>query len=78
MTQERKAQFSIGDIVQLNAGGPDMAIKQLDPVHNNKLESFKGMYRCQWFAGKKLDFGDFPEESLILIRKQGTTPDASE
>ncbi|EOR06000.1 YodC family protein [Acinetobacter tandoii] len=68
MIEERKAKFQVGDIVKLNAGGPDMAIKQL--YAGNVPTSFKGQYRCQWFAGKKLDFGDFPEESLIPASKQ--------
>ena len=75
MTANQKAKFSIGDIVQLNAGGPEMSIQM---EITNYHDDWTGFYRCQWFAGKKLDFGDFPEESLILIRKQGTTSDASE
>lgn len=71
MSTERQPKFKIGDIVKLNAGGPDMAIKQL--YAGNLSSSFKGQYRCQWFAGKKLDFGDFPEESLILVKQQDDT-----
>ena len=29
-------------------------------------------YECQWFAGKKLDSGQFKEPSLILVTAQGT------
>lgn len=71
MSEECKPKYQVGDIVKLNAGGPDMAIKQL--YADNLPHEFKGQYRCQWFAGKKLDFGDFPEDSLILVSKQGAS-----
>ena len=77
MSQERIAKYNIGDITQLNAGGPEMSIKEIISASYNDT-SFSGSYRCQWFAGKKLDSGIFPEESLILIRNQGSVPDASE
>jgi len=50
-------KFKIGDIVQLNSGGPEMTVKTI-------LDSAGGNYRCQWFAGKKLESGDFPLASL--------------
>ncbi len=75
MSQEPKPLYNIGDVVCLNAGGPEMSIKNLKVHHST--EEFLGTYRCQWFAGKKLDSGEFPEESLILIRKQGEPLDAS-
>ena len=43
----------------------------------NQVESsmrdgtFNGKYRAQWFAGKKLESGSFPEESLELVKKKG-------
>lgn len=64
MSDIRKPLYKIGDKVRLNVGGPDMAVKTVDTDHR---ENFKGEYRCQWFAGKKLDWGDFPEDSLIPI-----------
>ena len=27
-------------------------------------------YACQWFAGKKLEQGNFQEEQLVLVRKR--------
>ncbi|WP_140132044.1 DUF2158 domain-containing protein, partial [Vibrio parahaemolyticus] len=27
-------------------------------------------YRCQWFAGKKLDNGIFPHDSLIKVEQE--------
>lgn len=65
MSEERKPKYQIGDKVRLNVGGPDMAVNSLGESYTNK--SFTGSYKCQWFAGKKLDSGTFPEESLIEI-----------
>jgi uncharacterized protein YodC (DUF2158 family) len=50
-------KFKVGDIVQLKSGGPEMTVNQ-GPV------SYRDAYHCQWFAGKKLESGDFPENSL--------------
>ncbi len=54
-------EFNVGDIVKLVAGGPDMAVKRFSSVSG-------GVFNCQWFAGKKLESGDFPAESLVLVR----------
>lgn len=56
--------YDIGDIVKLKSGGPDMTVKE---VITQMGGQFSGSYRCQWFAGKKLDMGVFPEESLIAV-----------
>ncbi|MGC2970456.1 YodC family protein [Paraburkholderia aspalathi] len=50
-------KFKIGDIVQLKSGGPEMTVQSIP-------SSTSSSYRCQWFAGKKLESGPFPEESL--------------
>lgn len=74
MTETRNAKYEIGDIVKLNAGGPDMTIlrrKFITPT--NKPTTFSGIYTCQWFAGKKLDSGEFQEASLILVKSQNET-----
>jgi uncharacterized protein YodC (DUF2158 family) len=47
-------KFKKGETVQLKSGGPIMTIKDV----------VLGGYRCQWFAGKKLEEGYFPEASL--------------
>lgn len=54
---ENKPKYNVGDQVQLISGGPSMTIQRYDQLH--------GGYRCQWFAGKKLDNGVFPEDSLV-------------
>lgn len=69
MGQDTQPKYSIGDIVQLNAGGPEMSI--YNPITDHR-DIWIGSYKCQWFAGKKLDNGNFREESLILVKKQGT------
>lgn len=60
----KKNKFELGDIVKLKSGGPDMTVKE---VHTKMNDEFSGSYRCQWFAGKKLDMGIFPEESLVAV-----------
>tara|TARA_B100000424_G_C22850998_1_gene453830 strand:+ start:221 stop:400 length:180 start_codon:yes stop_codon:yes gene_type:complete len=53
-------KFSTGDIVKIKSGGPDMTV-QAEP--NDRV----AYYICQWFAGKKLEQGRFPEESLEKV-----------
>lgn len=65
MTKERKPKYELGNVVTLVSGGPDMAIKEII-----QSAGFKGNYRTQWFAGKKLETGIFPEESLELVVKK--------
>jgi len=48
--------FKTGDEVYLKVGGPKMAVSRV-PAPNT--------IHCQWFAGKKLDSGVFPPESLV-------------
>ncbi len=55
-------KFNVGDIVKLKSGGPDMTVRS---IYADAHDKFDGNYCCQWFAGKKLDKGIFPEESLI-------------
>lgn len=52
--------YKIGDIVKLKSGGPDMTIHRL-PIDKDSF------YHCQWFAGKKLEHGSFPENSLEKV-----------
>ena len=58
-------KFKVGDIVFLVSGGPGMSVAE--QLRNFKAERgwyYTGEYKCQWFSGKKLDNGIFPEESL--------------
>ncbi len=63
----KKNMFNVGDIVKLKSGGPEMTINSVST--NYTTNEFTGYYTCQWFAGKKLDQGKFPEESLILVKE---------
>lgn len=67
--KHRNPKYKLGDKVQLIVGGPEMAIKEVNPNYKPGA-LFYGTYRCQWFAGKKLDWGDFPEENLILVNEK--------
>lgn len=55
---EKMAQqeFEVGDIVKLKSGGPDMTVHSYEKQYDR--------YWCQWFAGKKLEKGQFNEASL--------------
>lgn len=55
-----QSKFAVGDIVKLNSGGPEMTVQSLPNSTNSH-------YRCQWFAGKKLESGSFPPDSLELV-----------
>jgi len=71
MSEKRQPKYKVGDIVKLNAGGPDMTI--LRRIVRTPLAGdpyFSGLYQCQWFAGKKLDSGEFQEAGLILVKSQ--------
>ncbi|VYU56248.1 DUF2158 domain-containing protein [Metakosakonia massiliensis] len=57
-------KFNIGDIVYLVTGGPAMSVSNQETEYDGGNYPFNGHYKCQWFAGKKLESGIFPEESL--------------
>ena len=50
--------FNVGDIVQLKSGGPLMTVQSVPGG------PYIDTHPCQWFAGKKLESGTFPPESL--------------
>lgn len=56
----KQSEFVVGDIVQLKSGGPDMTVKAIPRQHAS-------YYVCQWFAGKKLESGDFQPDSLKVV-----------
>ena len=55
------AKLKIGDVVRLKSGGPDMTVCEAKP------EFHDGQVRCQWFGGRKLEYGYFPIESLVEV-----------
>lgn len=62
--------FEVGSLVELNSGGPVMTVQS---------QTKDGSYYCQWFAGRKLDQGKFPAESLkVAVLKPAVPLQASE
>lgn len=61
-------KFKVGATVTLNTGGsPVMSVKS--------VPGERGWgYVCQWFAGKKLDQGQFQEEQLIEAEAKTPLP----
>lgn len=57
----KATSFAVGDIVKLKSGGPEMTVRVI-PTELNKS------YTCQWFAGKKLEQGSFPGDSLEPVK----------
>ncbi|PYC18758.1 DUF2158 domain-containing protein [Pseudomonas jessenii] len=57
-----QAAFKVGDIVKLKSGGPDMTVRYVE--NNNGTQPY---LHCQWFAGKKLEDGSFPSNSLAAV-----------
>jgi uncharacterized protein YodC (DUF2158 family) len=59
----KQGNFKTGDIVQLKSGGPEMTVQQA-PASTGHY------YKCQWFAGKKLESGMFATESLQTVERE--------
>lgn len=55
-------KFKPGEKVVLKSGGPVMTVHSFET--NQAPIGYRNSYRCQWFAGKKLESGFFAEESL--------------
>lgn len=60
-------KFKVGDTVSLNSGGPVMSVRSLPSVAVS-------LYTCQWFAGKKLDQGQFKEDQLVSAEPKAPLP----
>lgn len=58
-----QVKFAVGNIVKLKSGGPEMTVQTV-PEKTNMY------YTCQWFAGKKLESGRFPADSLELMKTE--------
>lgn len=50
--------FKSGDAVQLKSGGPKMTVSGRTGHHKPEY------YDCKWFAGSKLNEGEFAEDEL--------------
>lgn len=55
--------FIVGETVKLKSGGPDMTVRALPSTGST-------VYTCQWFAGKKLEQGSFPGDSLEPVKAE--------
>ncbi|QHJ78727.1 MAG: hypothetical protein [Bacteriophage sp.] len=77
MSEEKQPKYKIGDLVMIKSDGAVMTICSYSR-HKHTIETdsskFNGVYMCQWFAGKKLDSGVFPQESLVLVKDTGDSP----
>ena len=58
-------QLKSGDAVQLKSGGPKMTVS--GPTGRHK----PGYYDCKWFAGSKLNEGEFAEDELQPYPEEG-------
>ncbi|MGO0628681.1 YodC family protein [Pseudomonas sp. SAR267] len=58
----KEALFKVGDLVRIKSGGPVMTVKTVFDQSNS--------FDCQWFAGKKLEVGRFPSESLVPVEEE--------
>lgn len=56
--------IKIGTSVKLISGGPTMSVEK---THVDRQGSSTGRVTCQWFAGKKLESGIFPVDSLDVV-----------
>jgi uncharacterized protein YodC (DUF2158 family) len=65
------AKFKEGDIVQLKSGGPKMTVSSIEgpemtlsSIHTSASTEDRPLYHCRWFAGSKLQDGNFSESVL--------------
>jgi uncharacterized protein YodC (DUF2158 family) len=69
MTDTNEAHFKLGDVVQLQSGGPNMTISELpNPATPGYRE-----YKCTWFSGvpnTTPQFIKFEEELLFLVNRK--------
>ncbi|MBI6887208.1 YodC family protein [Pseudomonas putida] len=54
--------FKVGDLVRIKSGGPVMTVQAVLKSSN--------LFDCQWFAGKKLEVGRFPADSLVPVQEE--------
>lgn len=72
MSDDNNQELVVGTVVKSVAGGPDMSVNKLMTTGQNI-----GQYRCQWFAGKKLESGFFYKSELVLVKEEqqeGSSP----
>lgn len=60
-------EFKIGEIVQLKSGGPKMTVSDTAPLAALHKPNY---IQCQWFAGSKLESGNFHKDSLVKVTEE--------
>ena len=68
-----KTELKVGEIVRLKSGGPEMTIRSLNEGYDMDKGGKTGeivSITVQWFAGKKLDDGTFPLDSVSIVDKE--------
>lgn len=58
-----KSQYATGTVVRLKSGGPKMTVRR-------EMNGDEGLLNCQWFKGDKLEFDNFPFDSLELVKPE--------
>lgn len=61
-------KFQVGDVVQLNSGGPAMTVSFVDEK-KFKHGGAVPVVSCTWFEGKKLNKESFNPEILTKVEK---------
>ena len=68
---DQKSRFNVGAVVVPKSGGSPMTVhsirmpSQYDQVDGNER---KPTISCQWFGGKKLEHGSFPEDNIEFVK----------
>lgn len=74
----KQNEFTVGDIVRLKSGGPEMTVTQVRHPLDGVLEKLgqSPTVECMWFEGKsnKRGKGNFPPGSLEKVEKTGGAP----
>lgn len=60
-----KQKIEVGAIVKLKSGVPAMVVNEVKIDYTTQQPD--GTFRCQWFAGEKLDSGIFPMATLEKV-----------
>lgn len=61
-------KFKIGDVVELNSGGPQMTVTVAENIHavTGKKLPFKGIITTAWFKDNNKYESKFPQDALNL------------
>jgi uncharacterized protein YodC (DUF2158 family) len=57
---EPKGKFAVGDVVQLNSGGPTMTVQNVPDEPDSAM-------KCIWFSGDKVEEGHFAPALLKAV-----------